>query len=107
MDTVEKRAVLITGCDSGVGFSLASHLNDTHPDLLTLACCYESSSEGALQLSKKSNVKVLQVDVTKRESIENLKKQVDTILREENCQLWTLVNNAASLVFADAIWQTE
>ena len=67
-----KKAILITGCDSGFGFSLAMHLQENHPDLITFACCYNMESEGAKQLFGKDRVKVLEVDVTKRESIDGL-----------------------------------
>lgn len=83
------------------------HLHDNHPDLLTLACCYNMESEGAKILNGKDRVKVLSVDVTQRDSIDGLLECVEAIMKEDQCKLWALVNNAASLVFADAIWQTE
>ena len=101
------KAILITGCDSGFGFSLVNHLSENHRDYLAIACCYDANSEGAKELEQKQGVKVLQVDVTQRESIEKLLKNVEDLLKKENVQLWALINNAATLVFADAIWQTE
>ena len=47
------------------------------------------------------------MDVTQRESIEKLLKEVEVIMNVENVQLWAVVNNAATLVFADSIFQTE
>jgi 3-hydroxybutyrate dehydrogenase len=102
-----KKAILITGCDSGFGFSLACHLSETKPDLLTLACCYIADSEGSTILRSKPNVQVLQLDVTSPQSISKLVKDVDAILDEHKGQLWAVVNNAATLVFADAMWQTR
>ena len=59
----KKKVILITGCDSGFGFSLACHMSDTHrEEFLTIACSYFSSSEGAEILRGKSNVKVLPLD---------------------------------------------
>lgn len=101
-----KKAVLITGCDSGFGYSLACHMAENHPDFVTIACCYESDSEGAQDLKAK-NIKVFRVDVTDTQSVDQLKKNVENFMEETNCRLWTLVNNAATLVFADAIWQTK
>lgn len=105
----KKKVILITGCDSGFGFSLACHMSDTHrEEFLTIACSYFSSSEGAEILRGKSNVKVLPLDVTVEESVQKLVQQIDIILEEENAELWAVVNNAAaSLVFADATWQTQ
>ena len=94
----KKQAILITGCDSGFGYSLACHLASKHPEFLTIACCYSMNSEGAQNLESKS-VTVLPLDVTDDNSIEILKNQVDILLEQHNGELWTLVNNAASLVF--------
>lgn len=107
MATSLKKAVLITGCDSGFGFSLACHMSENHPEFLTVATTFFPDSEGAAILRSKSpNLKVLQLDVTKPESIEELVKNVNDILGDQ-FQLWTVVNNAATLVFADALWQTR
>lgn len=42
----KKQAILITGCDSGFGYSLTCHLASRHPEFLTIACCYSMNSEG-------------------------------------------------------------
>ena len=42
----KKQAILITGCDSGFGYSLTCHLASKHPEFLTIACCYSMNSEG-------------------------------------------------------------
>ncbi len=105
----KKKAILITGCDSGFGFSLASHLSETKPDILTIACCYFPGgvSKGANILDSMPNVKVLKLDVTDEGSIAELVVNVEATLKEENAMLWSVVNNAATLVFADAVWQTR
>ena len=103
-----KKAVLISGCDTGFGYSLACNLAEKHKDLITFACCFQEDSEGALSLkSKGGNLHVFQLEVTQEDSVQNLKAKIDAILLKENGQLWVLVNNAATLVFADAIWQTR
>ena len=45
--------------------------------------------------------------MTNEDSVQELVKQVEVILEDENAELWAVVNNAASLVFADATWQTQ
>ena len=82
-------------------------MSENHPDFLTLACCYDTDSQGAKELRQKNHVRVLTVDVTQRESIEKLLKEVEVIMKVEKLQLWAVVNNAATLVFADSIFQTE
>ena len=102
----KRKVILISGCDSGFGYSLACHLALKHPEFLTVACCYLMDSEGAQDLKSKP-VTVLPLDVTDSNSIDKLKKQVDILLEEQNAEIWTLVNNAARLVFADSICQTR
>ena len=103
----KKKVILITGCDSGFGFSLACHMSEKHgQDFLTIACSY-FPSEGSKILKEKPNLRVLPLDVTNEDSVQELVKQVEVILEDENAELWAVVNNAASLVFADATWQTQ
>ena len=102
-----KHAILITGCDTGFGFSLALDQAEKEADHLVLACCYQPESEGAKQLMTKNNIRLFKLDVTDSRSIEQLSQHVDEILEKENAQLKVLVNNAAALVFADATWQTR
>lgn len=101
-----KKAILITGCDSGFGYSLACHLSENHPEIIALPCCYQMDSKGAQSLRSKTKY-VLHLDVMNEESVLSVKEQIKKILNDENGELWTLVNNAATLVFADAIWQTR
>ena len=63
-------------------------------------------SEGAKDLISKG-ITVFNLDVTDNDSIDKLKEDVGVILKEKNGELWALVNNAATLVFADAIFQTR
>ena len=59
-------------------------MSENHPDFLTLACCYDTDSQGAKELRQKNHVRVLTVDVTQRESIEKLLKEVEVIMNVEN-----------------------
>ena len=100
------KVILITGCDSGFGYSLACHVPEQHPTFLLIACCFCIDSEGAKDLISKG-VTVFKLDVTDVDSIEKLRQDVEVLLREKNGELWAIVNNAATLVFADAILQTR
>ena len=100
------KIVLITGCDSGFGYSLACHVPEKHPTFLLIACCFSMQSEGAKDLIA-NGVTVFNLDVTDVDSIEKLRQDVEKLLDEKNGELWTIVNNAATLVFADAILQTR
>jgi len=102
----KKKVVLITGCDSGFGYSLARHVAEQHLTIILVACCFCMDSEGAKDLISKG-ITVFNLDVTNNDSIDKLKEDIGVLLKEKNGELWALVNNAATLVFADAIFQTS
>ncbi|XP_046352507.2 D-beta-hydroxybutyrate dehydrogenase, mitochondrial-like [Haliotis rufescens] len=84
--------VLITGCDTGIGHSLAITLDDIGFNVI--ATCLHAEGEGAKQLRKAGSKRmhVLEVDVSSDDSVAKCLKYV-----ENECQtmgLWALVNNA-------------
>ena len=96
------RTVLITGCDSGFGFSLASHCAEL--GMKVVAACYSDTSEGAQQLRGRG-VTVVQLDLTQPASLETAVAAVRSVAGEAG--LHCLVNNAATMVFGETSWQTE
>ncbi|KAH7987754.1 hypothetical protein HPB52_025621 [Rhipicephalus sanguineus] len=63
------KAVLITGCDTGFGNRLAKRLSRCR--FLVFAGCLKIDSAGAEELKSLSNVKVLELDVTKQEQVDD------------------------------------
>jgi len=116
-----KKAVFITGCDSGFGFSLVTHMLEnsrgTYRDYIVIAGCFNPGGDrtgaemlqGAATAAKKiDDFHLIQIDVTSSESIRNARDEIKNIVSSSGeAQLWALVNNAATLVFADAVFQTE
>ena len=96
------KTIFITGCDSGFGFSLASHCAEL--GMKVVAGCF-SFGEGRRQLEGLEGVVVVSLDVRQPESVEEAVMVVRRVAGEEG--LHCLVNNAASLVFGEAAWQTE
>ena len=100
-------AVLITGCDTGIGHEVARHL-----DMLgcnVFAGCLDMASEGAqrLRVEASTRLKLVRMDVTKEDQV---KKAVEFI--EGNlplgCEgLWAVINNAGVCVCGEFDWQTE
>ncbi|XP_070382992.1 retinol dehydrogenase 5-like isoform X2 [Dermacentor albipictus] len=84
------KAVLITGCDTGFGHLLADRL--AKDGFLVFAGCLDASGTGAKLLREESNIRVLQMDVTKQEDIDAAVESVEKAL--DNKVLYAVVCNA-------------
>ncbi|XP_029931202.1 D-beta-hydroxybutyrate dehydrogenase, mitochondrial-like [Myripristis murdjan] len=98
------RAVLITGCDSGFGHHLARHL-DTQGFVVFAGCLFPEGA-GAQSLSRESssNLKILKLDVTSDDDVQQAKRIVQDNLPEKG--LWAVVNNAGISDWAEIEWST-
>ena len=97
-----KKAVFITGCDSGFGYSLATHMLENqvkgraekYADFVVIAGCYypNGSTEGADKLRQtalqasvaKEDFHLVRIDVTDSASIKQAKEDIDNILVQSN-----------------------
>ena len=85
------KTAVITGASSGLGVYFALEIDKNRPEIeeiWLIARRKERLEELAKKLTKK--VKVLSLDITKEESLEEYK----TALKQENCEVSILVNNA-------------
>lgn len=82
-------AVLVTGCDSGLGFAIAQRLSEESA-IVFAACLTEAGMEACQKLG--SRVKPLRLDVTKPEDVQHAAHVVRAELG--GLQLLGLVNNA-------------
>lgn len=99
-----KKSVLITGCDSGVGLFLAqtAHQLGFH----VIATCLDCYGYGAnLMREQSSDILILQMDVTKPIDVENTLQTVKKYLNQTQSSLWALINNAGVLVYGHFDWQ--
>ncbi|XP_026166702.1 17-beta-hydroxysteroid dehydrogenase type 2 [Mastacembelus armatus] len=89
------RAVLVTGCDSGFGHSLAKLLSDR--GVKVFAGVLDVNGAGAQQLRERGceNLQVLQLDVTDGAQVERVRLHVSSQVGATG--LWGLVNNAGIL----------
>nr|XP_043906254.1 retinol dehydrogenase 7 [Solea senegalensis] len=94
--------VLITGCDSGFGHQLARCLDQK--GFVVFAGCLYPDGIGAMSLSRQSSshLKILKLDVTKDEDIQQVKKTVLENLPQKG--LWAVVNNAGITDWAEIEW---
>ncbi|XP_067650208.1 D-beta-hydroxybutyrate dehydrogenase, mitochondrial-like [Haliotis asinina] len=93
------RTVLITGCDTGIGYGLARRL--ILEGFTVVATCLDVNGPGARELKKNQSgrVHVLKLDVTSDESVELCFERTRKICKGTG--LWSLVNNAGVVSFGD------
>lgn len=118
------KVIFITGCDSGLGFSLAQHACEM--GFTVLAGCLKLDSNGARELRTLfgSKVRHIEVDVTRSTSVEVavdvVKKFIysnpdyrklflEIVVNSNNrfLELWAVINNAGVMVFGEFEWLTE
>lgn len=96
--TKDKRrlAILVTGCDRGIGQLTALHLNRL--GYFVFATCLKVDDNMETFMSSKafnsSRLKLLQMDITKKDQVIDCVKVVRRILKNESLSLYGLVNNA-------------
>ncbi|CAL8397895.1 unnamed protein product [Boreogadus saida] len=98
------RGVLVTGCDSGFGHHLALQLDAR--GFTVFAGCLFPEGRGALTLAQEGScrLRVLKLDVTSDEDVEEAKRVVQINLPENG--LWAVVNNAGISDWAETEWST-
>lgn len=76
------KVVFITGCDSGLGFSLAQHLCDL--GFTVIAGCLKGNSKGAKELKEYNHQKIIVIelditnDVNVHTTVETVSKYIDS-----------------------------
>ena len=88
-----QRVFLVTGANKGIGFEVVKKLSANHPtDLILLGSRDQKRGEEALaQLGSPSNVKVLLLDTTSKECVEQAKQEIE---KRYDGHLDVLINNA-------------
>ncbi|XP_032664945.1 D-beta-hydroxybutyrate dehydrogenase, mitochondrial isoform X2 [Odontomachus brunneus] len=99
-----KHLIVITGCDSGLGYSLALHCQALGATVL--AGVLDPDGQAAKNLTD-SKVIVHHLDSTNEGSIEQFGKYVETLCIEKKHDLYALINNAGVMIFGEFDWQTE
>ncbi|XP_037381213.1 D-beta-hydroxybutyrate dehydrogenase, mitochondrial [Talpa occidentalis] len=103
VDPVGSKAVLITGCDSGFGFSLAKHLHSK--GFLVFAGCLMKDTEGEgvkeLDSLKSDRLKTIQLNVCNSQEVERAVEEVRSTLEDPENGMWGLVNNAGISTFGE------
>jgi NAD(P)-dependent dehydrogenase (short-subunit alcohol dehydrogenase family) len=93
-----QRVFLVTGANKGIGFEVVKKLSANHPnDLILLGSRDQKRGEEALiQLGSPSNVKLLVLDTSSKDSIEQAKQEIQ---KKYGGYLDILINNAAIALY--------
>jgi len=103
---VGDKSVLITGCDTGFGLSLAKHLTSLGFNVFAGCLLADKEGPGAKELRGLGSprLKVIQLDVTKQEDWVKAKEFVEKNLISTSSGLWGIVNNAGWATFGEVEW---
>uniref|UniRef100_A0A8D8US84 D-beta-hydroxybutyrate dehydrogenase, mitochondrial n=1 Tax=Cacopsylla melanoneura TaxID=428564 RepID=A0A8D8US84_9HEMI len=96
-------AVFITGCDTGLGYSMAVYCKETLK-LSVIASCVNQNSVGAQNLDK-LGITVVELDLGNDTSITNCAKFVEEYIRNNELKLKVIINNAALMTFGEFDWK--
>ncbi|XP_029795460.1 D-beta-hydroxybutyrate dehydrogenase, mitochondrial isoform X1 [Suricata suricatta] len=103
VNPVGSKAVLVTGCDSGFGFSLAKHLHSK--GFLVFAGCLmkDRGNDGVKELDslKSDRLRTVQLNVCKSEEVDKVVEIVRSGLVDPEKGMWGLVNNAGISTFGE------
>ncbi|OCT80704.1 D-beta-hydroxybutyrate dehydrogenase, mitochondrial isoform X2 [Xenopus laevis] len=98
----ESKAVLVTGCDSGFGFSLAKHLHGKGFTVFA-GCLFKDKGEGVKELDsmKSDRMRTLQLNVVKPDEVDRGVEIIRENLKDPEKGLWGVVNNAGISTFGE------
>ncbi|KAL1456817.1 hypothetical protein WDU94_001515 [Cyamophila willieti] len=96
-------AVFITGCDTGLGYSMAVYCKETFK-LNVIASCVSRNSVGA-QMLDKLGITVVELDLGNDTSTTNCGKFVEEYVTNNELKLKVIVNNAAVMTFGELDWK--
>lgn len=99
----DKKAVIVTGCDSGFGHDIALQLDKLGFRVFAGCLLADAGGQGAKDLREKGSERltVLQMDVTSTDQLEEALKNVEKLLPDDEV-LWGIVNNAG-IAFVGAV----
>lgn len=103
---VGDKSVLITGCDTGFGLTLAKHLTSLGFNVFAGCLLADKDGPGAVELRELANprLKVIQLDITKQEDWDKALVFVKDNLISTSSGLWGIVNNAGWATFGEVEW---
>ncbi|KAK7789422.1 hypothetical protein R5R35_011230 [Gryllus longicercus] len=101
---LRRRAVLVTGCDSGFGHEAALRFHALGAPVFAGVLLPQGPGAARLRQMASPRMRVLPLDVTDEGSVAEARRAVDQFLSEGDCELWAVVNNAGVLGVGEAEW---
>ncbi|XP_032833823.1 D-beta-hydroxybutyrate dehydrogenase, mitochondrial [Petromyzon marinus] len=103
---IRDKAVLVTGCDSGFGLSLAQHLHSKGFKIFAGCLLKDKGGDGAKQLEamKSERLKVVQMNVASDDEVAKAVEFIRSSLPDPEDGLWGVVNNAGISTFGEIEW---
>uniref|UniRef100_UPI0037E94B4C D-beta-hydroxybutyrate dehydrogenase, mitochondrial n=1 Tax=Semicossyphus pulcher TaxID=241346 RepID=UPI0037E94B4C len=100
---VKGKAVFITGCDCGFGHALAKHLHKLGFTVFAGCLLKDKGGDGAKELEEfhSDRMKVVQLDVTSEEQVNQAAEYIKENLEDSERGLWAVVNNAGVSTFGE------
>ncbi|XP_066146916.1 D-beta-hydroxybutyrate dehydrogenase, mitochondrial [Euwallacea fornicatus] len=104
----KKKVVIITGCDSGLGFSLAQHAAECGFTVIATFLTLDSKGSNEIKRLYGGYIIQIQLDITDSTSIQNAVQTMEHYFsKNAGYCLHALINNAGVMVFGEFEWQTE
>ncbi|XP_078522527.1 D-beta-hydroxybutyrate dehydrogenase, mitochondrial-like [Lissotriton helveticus] len=102
-EQVDGKSVLVTGCDSGFGFSVAKHLHSKGFTVFAGCLLKDTGHEGARELDnmKCGRMQTVQLNVCKEEEVQRSVEHIRGRLKDPEKGLWGVVNNAGISTFGE------
>ncbi|XP_012533987.1 estradiol 17-beta-dehydrogenase 2 [Monomorium pharaonis] len=101
--------IVITGCNSGLGYSLAMHCRAKGATVLAGVREISSvpRSNPAVEALENRGVIVHRLDITDELSTRDFRDKIKSLLEEQQLVLRALVNNAGVMTLGEFEWQTQ
>ncbi|XP_033640546.1 D-beta-hydroxybutyrate dehydrogenase, mitochondrial-like [Asterias rubens] len=101
---IQGKAVLVTGCDTGIGNAVARYLDKL--GFRVFAGCLFEDGTGARRLKDECSgrMQVVQMDVTNEHQVAEVARFVQSAVAVSGEVLWGVVNNAGIAVFGEVEW---
>ncbi|RZF32645.1 hypothetical protein LSTR_LSTR004073 [Laodelphax striatellus] len=101
--TAAGKAVLVTGCESKIGYAIARQLDDLG---FTIFAGFQSNENLASKLKDESSgrLHVLKLDITSESDLQDALSYVKEHLPDKSPGLWALINNVSWAAFGEVEW---